>query len=123
MIETKTARVFFYFLLGFFLLLNLLTLPQYGMTWDEAAQHHVGKVALSYATGQSDKIEFLRDDLKYYGPFFEAANQYFGRAFLESFSLGYVDAFHILIVLTAALGLLLFFKLTSRLFGERIARF
>jgi len=125
--ETKTvAKTYsgiFLLVLAVFLIFNLATLPDYGMTWDEPAQQHIGKVAMGYLTGATKHMEFLRDDLVYYGPFFEIVNQYFGNSLLESFRIAYVDAFHVLILLTAALGLFYLYKFAAKMFSEKIAFF
>lgn len=120
-INKNIYQYLFFSLLAFFLLLGFFTANQYGMTWDEAAQQHVGRVALDYLQGHTDKMEFLREDLVYYGPFFEIANQYFSWSLLESFDISFVVAFHVLIILSAALGLLFLFKLVSKIFNPQIA--
>lgn len=114
-------RLIFYAILSVFLIISLATLSDYGMTWDEAAQHHVGQVTIDFLKGKTTDFNFQRDDLKYYGPFFEMINYYFSSSLLESFNISYVSAFHILIILTAGLGLLFLFWLTSALLGEQIA--
>jgi|GEM_PF-1193265 len=120
--QTKRKyRLIFYAILGVFLVINLATLSDYGMTWDEAAQQHIGKVTIDFLKGKTTDFNFQRDDLKYYGPFFEVINYYFSSSLLESFSISYVSAFHILIVLMAALGLLFLFWLVSVALGEQIA--
>lgn len=118
-IKIRQSLVIYIVLAGFFVF-NLATLSKYGMTWDEAAQHHIGRVALDYILGRTTGMEFLRPDLVYYGPFFEILNQGFGELLLKA-GLGYVDAFHVLILLTGFLGILFFFWLIRRLFGEKIA--
>jgi len=117
----RKYRRFFYAILGVFLIVNLATLSDYGMTWDEAAQQHIGQVTIDFLKGKIDGFNFQRDDLKYYGPFFETINYYFASSLLESFKISYVDAFHVLIVLTAALGLLFLFWLASLMFDGQIA--
>ena len=117
---SKTRRIFFILLLVFFIF-NLATISDYGITWDEPAQHHVGQVAKDYLSGKTDKLEFQREDLVFYGPFFEILNQYFGGLMTDSFGIGYANAFHILILITATIGIFFLFKLASLLFGERVA--
>ena len=114
-------RLIFYLLLAAFLVVNLATLSDYGMTWDEAAQHHIGQVTLDFLKGKTTDFNFQREDLVYYGPFFETLNYYFSTSLLESFNINYVSAFHVLIVLTAGLGLLFLFWLASAMLGEPIA--
>jgi len=119
----RKYRLIFYAILSIFLIVSLATLSDYGMTWDEAAQQHIGKVTIDFLKGKTADFNFQRDDLKYYGPFFEIINYYFSSSLLESFNISYVSAFHILIVLTAALGLLFLFWLVNALLGEQIALF
>ena len=117
---SKTRKIFFILLLAFFVF-NLATISDYGITWDEPAQHHVGKVAKDYLSGKTDKLEFQREDLIFYGPFFEILNQYFGGWMMDIFGIGYANAFHILILIASAIGIFFLFKLASLLFGERVA--
>ena len=117
---SKTRKIFFILLLAFFVF-NLATISDYGITWDEPAQHHVGKVAKDYLSGKTDKLEFQREDLVFYGPFFEILNQYFGGWMKDVFGIGYANAFHILILIASAIGIFFLFKLASLLFGERVA--
>ena len=117
---SKTRKIFFILLLAFFVF-NLATISDYGITWDEPAQHHVGKVAKDYLSGKTDKLEFQREDLVFYGPFFEILNQYFGGWMKDVFGIGYANAFHILILIASAIGIFFLFKLASLLFSERIA--
>ncbi|MFA5925835.1 MAG: glycosyltransferase family 39 protein [Parcubacteria group bacterium] len=111
----------FLLLLSVFLIFNLSVMDNYGMTWDEAAQQHIGKAASDYVRGNSGKMEFLREDLVYYGPFFEIMNQDFGTSMLESFRMNYVSAFHVLIIIAAAAGLFFFFRLVSMMFDGQTA--
>ncbi len=119
----RKYRLIFYAILGVFLIINLATLSDYGMTWDEAAQHHIGQATIDFLKGKTPDLQFQRDDLQYYGPFFEIINYYFSSSLLESFNISYVSAFHILIILTAGLGLLFLFWLASAMLGEQIALF
>ncbi len=114
-------RYLFFALLAVFLIFSFATISQYGMTWDEAAQHHIGKTTLDYIKGKVPQLQFLREDLVYYGPFFEMANQYFGGSLYGSSRFGYVNAFHVLIILTAALGIYFLFRLVPLMFDEKIA--
>ena len=119
--KLKTADWLFVTILVVFLITSFATLSDFGMTWDEAAQHHIGKVGLDLLFGKTTAPEYLRADLVYYGPAFEIVNQYFGSSFLQSFSIGYVDAYHIMIVLAAAAGLLFLYLLIKRLFNPASA--
>jgi 4-amino-4-deoxy-L-arabinose transferase-like glycosyltransferase len=119
--KAKWQNRVFYLLLAGFVVFNLATLANYGMTWDEAAQQHVGRVALDFVSGKTGQMDFLRPDLVYYGPFFEMLNQVFGNWMLHTFHLGFVDAFHVLIVLSAALAVLFSYLLFRRLFNGKVA--
>lgn len=106
-----------------FLGLHIFTFSQYGMQWDEAAQHHLGKATISYLKGDTEKIELQRPDLLYYGSWFEILNQFVGQTLTTKFGLSEVDAFHVLIFLTFLVGLVFFYRLTQKLFGEIIATY
>lgn len=107
--------------ISLFLLFGLVTLSSHGMVWDEAAQHHLAQATLRWIQGQTPDIELLRDDLIYYGSFFEIVNQFFGRAMIGLFGLGYVDAFHLLIFLTLVAGLFFLYLFAKTMFGAKIA--
>lgn len=115
-----------YFLLVFLLclpfgLFHLLTFSQYGMHWDEAAQHHLGQATVNFLQGKTEKIELQRPDLIYYGSLLEIINSFLGRFLLANFGLAYVDAFHILPFLIALLGLIFVFVLARELFDLDVA--
>src|SRR3989344_4089214 len=112
--ENKKYNCIFSVTLAVFLLFNLFTIKDYGLTWDEPAQHSLGQAEADYLQNVTDKVEYARDDLIYYGPFFEILNHYFGK-WMMSLGFEYADAFHILIIFAAALGLFFFYKLISPL--------
>lgn len=118
--EDKKYNLIFGALLIAFLLFNLFTLKDYGITWDEPAQHSIGKATTDYLQNANDKIEFARDDLIYYGPFFEILNQYFGKLMM-SLGFEYADAFHILILFASAIGLFFSYKLLSLIASQKVA--
>jgi len=109
-----------YIILGFFLLINIFALSDYGMTWDEASQQHIGKANINYITQKTESIELLRDDAIYYGSFFEILNLFFGKFFLR-LGFEYVSAFHLLTLLTAFIGLFFLFLFVKKLFNESVA--
>lgn len=111
----------FLILLGLFFAFNLATISDYGITMDEPLQHNIGSTTIDYIKGITNNEESARTDQIYYGPFFEVLNQYFGGWMMDIFGIGYVNAFHILILITATTGIYFLFKLVSLLFSEQIA--
>jgi len=114
-------KITFYAILAVFLLFNLLTLKNYGMTWDEPVQERVGIVARDYLEGKGSRTGYLVDNLTYYGPAFELANSYFSEGMRKILPVSYVDSNHILIVLVSVAGLLFLFWLVRAMFDEQIA--
>ncbi|KKR14595.1 MAG: glycosyltransferase [Parcubacteria group bacterium GW2011_GWC1_39_29] len=104
-----------------FIVFNLSTLKSYGLTWDELAQQHLGKASLDYVFHNASSIKLLRDDLIYYGPFFEMINNAVAPSFERGFGLDPIVAFHVLIFAYATLGIFFLFKFVARLFDEKTA--
>ncbi len=91
------------------------------MQWDEAAQQHLAQATLDYVKGKTKNIVLQREDLIYYGSWFEIANQFTGQFFWKNLNLSYVDAFHVLIFATAIIGLIFFYILVKQLLGQNTA--
>jgi hypothetical protein len=114
------TRLAFFVVLSLFLFLNLLTMSDYGLTWDEPTQQLIGQAGLDRILGRNPGADFMSQDLIYYGPFFEISNLLFGKE-LQKLGVNPIEANHVLILLTAALGIYFFFCLAGLMFGERIA--
>lgn len=126
--QTKARRfsvchIILLFILAGYLIFSFSVMRDFGITWDEPSQHFIGQAHSDLVHGRIDHIDFPYSDLRYYGPFFEMLNYNFSVSLIESFRIDPVIAFHVLIIITAAIGLYFFFRLTSLLFNERIALF
>ena len=117
-----TNRFYFLIFLVFlpFLIFHLFTFSQYGAHWDETVQTHLGQASLDYLQGKTKVIELQKDDLVYYGPFFEVANILLADFLISSFKVNQVDASHLLTFLTALFGLLLVYLLAKKLFNQKV---
>jgi hypothetical protein len=101
----------------------VFTIPQYGLTWDEPVQHHLGKANLDYLLNKTDKLALERDDLVFYGPGFEILNQITGSFLRKSFNMQYPDAYHILPLVFFLISLWFLYKLVHKLFGNETVAF
>lgn len=118
--KDKYAKIFLVILFAY-AVFSFSVMKNFGITWDEPTQHLIGRAALNYIKGTTTGFGYLQNDLVFYGPFFEMANQLSGNFFRSTFHIDRVDAFHILIILSALIGLFFFFKLKSRMFGRKTA--
>ena len=113
-----------YFLIVVFVIINVVTLPHYGISWDEPYHFQIGRAAVNYLrTGQAHFIAFTGINYQYYGQILEIVNDYAADIFTSALSVAYIDARHILLVFIAGLGALALFHLAKMLFGSAIALF
>jgi len=112
------------FICGLFLIMNLLTLSDYGVSWDEPVQQEVSIAAISYIkTGNLDNIVFSDNDLKFYGPFFGILDHFSAKIASTFFNLNHIDSHHILLVIFSSIGLLVLYFFVKKLFDEKTAIF
>lgn len=107
-------------LLGVFLIVNLYTVSDYGISWDEPVQQVVGEANLDYISSSSDPM-LLEGDLIYYGPFYETLNRFTAKVLDIFFQVPYIPAHHVLGVFFSTLGLLFLFLFARKMFSEKIA--
>ncbi len=107
-------------LLGVFLLFQLLTLPFYGVNWDEGSYQYIGKRVIAYLSGQIPYLTFEHAGLQHYGSLFNVLNIWLGTILL-GYGVAYADAFHVLTVLLGSLTFLFLFIFVKSLTNTRTA--
>lgn len=100
-----------------FLIFQLITFTDYGMHWDEGFQIHLGQATLDFIQGKTKTIELAKDDLIYYGSFFEVFNLISANFLIANLGLAYIDAFHVLTFLAVLSGFALLFLFAKKLFS------
>ncbi|MCX6766527.1 MAG: glycosyltransferase family 39 protein [Candidatus Moranbacteria bacterium] len=113
--------IIFLTIISFYSIFSFSVMKDFGITYDEPTQQTIGHVMSDYVDGTSKSFDALKDDVIYYGPFFETLNYKFGNAMEKSFRVDQVDAFYILITLAFILGIFFLFKLVSEMFDKRTA--
>lgn len=105
-----------------FLLVNLINLGDYGISYDERAGIQRGeetaRIIAGEFSGDSQNIQLV--GLYMYHPGFYAFLDYETAQALEYFSVAPIPAIHVLNVLMATAGLAILYLLSSRMFNRRI---
>jgi hypothetical protein len=109
-------------LAGAFLLLGLLTLGAYGVTWDETLHRDWGEKAWAFLlTGDEELVRDLPGGGRYYGPLFYMLSYGVAEAAQKIVGLHFTAANHLLTLITASVGLLCTFLLAETLATRRAA--
>ncbi len=104
--------------------IHLSILSQYGVTWDEPLHRSWGKLFLLYwRTGNITYIEQMPGYGMFYGPLYHLLNYSLSEWLYNAGWLRFVEANHILNVLTFSLGAALLFALARSMFSKRVAWF
>jgi hypothetical protein len=104
-----------------FLVLHLATFSQFGVQWDEPTHQHLAQATWEAIQGRTATIQLKRDNLVFYGSWFDLANGFVGSLVHHQFGLSEIDAFHLLIFLTALVGVAIHAAFTKKLFGQSVA--
>jgi hypothetical protein len=109
-------------LCGAFLLLGLLTLDAYGVTWDEPLHRTWGERVWGYVvTGDDRMVEDLPGGGIYYGPLFYILGYGVSEFAHGVVGVPFTAANHLLTLVTATVGALCTFLLASALSTRRAA--
>ncbi|MBI2410424.1 MAG: glycosyltransferase family 39 protein [Candidatus Kerfeldbacteria bacterium] len=110
-----------YLLIVLFFIVNVVTLKQYGMTYDERNYAMIGQMNVEYFhTLDRSQIHPLDDLMIYYGPAYHIVQQVFGLFAQAVFHLGYIDATHLFLVCTSTAMLLVVFFFARSLFRPSV---
>lgn len=104
-----------------FLALHVVTFSQFGIQWDEPAHQHLALSTWEAIRGKTATIQLQRENLIFYGSWFDLANGFVGSLAYRHFGLSEIDAFHVLIFLTALAGIAIHVAFTNQLFGQSVA--
>lgn len=110
--------------IGLFLVINLMTLSHYGISWDEPAQQEIAKATITYIkTGDINTIKFPGSDQGYYGPFFGVVDYFSAKIIGKYFNLDHIASHHFLLIVFASLGLFILYLFAKKLFNNKVAIF
>lgn len=111
------------YILFTYLLFSLFTMSYYGMHWDEAPQHDMGRATLDYLTGRTPQISFQAPAAYNYGVYYHVLNRLIALILINWLGFEYVDAFHFVVPLIALVGFLYFYKLAKLVTNQKTALF
>lgn len=118
--ENRSLAILFLIVFPF-LLLHLFTFSQFGVQWDEPAHQHLAQATWEFLQGKTSTIQLQRENLIFYGSWFDLANLFVGSSLHHYLGVVEVDAFHLLIFLSTLLGIGSHFFFTKKLFGGPVA--
>jgi hypothetical protein len=105
---------------GLCLFTGLLIFNHYGASWDEdLLQIYADQSLKLYSTWQNKgEVEFEHDNLKHYGPFYVMTVEVLTRFLRKIIPIGDVDLRHLIYFFTYFAGVLAFYDLSRRWFGQ-----